>query len=368
VFRTDEQRKIYHVRALEHRNMTPLAAAAASPPLAERPESDRRDPPRWQRQTVDLDFLLGEMHVYRVELPAMTVDMSVGLGDAATPAPALPDEVLQGDPAVALVRSLPTDEALPRLSWQAGFLRYVPSQYPRYYVSLAGTFEEYLAQFSGKTRNTLKRKVRKCGEAHGGDMVISEHHTRDEMRAFMDVARPLAARTYQTRLLGRGMPEDDAFVEEMLRLADAGQVRGYLLRLGGKPAAFLLCPIRNGCVVYDWLGYDPDCANLSPGTVLQYYALEKLFAERRHKLFDFTEGEGEHKEFWSRAHTRCADVYYFRPTPRNLALVAGHVALHGASRRAVEALDRLGVKDKLKRAMRLWKSRADAAPTPGAPP
>jgi CelD/BcsL family acetyltransferase involved in cellulose biosynthesis len=288
--------------------------------------------------------------------------MSITGPAGAQNGPALPDEVLQGNPGLALVRSLPVAEPLPRLSWRAGFLRYVPSQYPRYYVALTGTFEQYLGEFSGKTRNTLKRKIRKCGEAHGGDMVCTTHRTRSEMQEFMAIARPLAARTYQTRLLGRGMPEDDAFTAEMLKLADADQVRGYLLKLGGRPAAFLLCPIRNGCVVYDWLGYDPELSGHSPGTVLQYFALEKLFAEQGHLLFDFTEGEGEHKEFWSRAHTRCADVYYLKPTARHLAVVAGHAALHSLSRTAVEALDRLGVKDRLKRAMRLWKSRGGAAP------
>ena len=59
-----------------------------------------------------------------------------------------------------------------------------------------------------------------------------------------------------------------------------------------------------------------------------------------------------------------ADVYYFKPTARHLAVVAGHAALLGVSRQAVATLDRLGVKDRLKKAMRLWKSRGE---TPAAP-
>jgi CelD/BcsL family acetyltransferase involved in cellulose biosynthesis len=138
----------------------------------------------------------------------------------------------------------------------------------------------------------------------------------------------------------------------MTALAAQDNVRGYLLFAKDAPAAFLLCPIRQGCVLYDWVGYDPAFSSQSPGTVLQYLALEELFAENRHRLFDFTEGEGEHKEFWSRGFAPCADIYYLRPTARNGALVAGHASLHVASRRAVDVLERLGIKARLKRLLR----------------
>ena len=83
--------------------------------------------------------------------------------------------------------------------------------------------------------------------------------------------------------------------------------------------------------------------------------LEKLFAEGRFQLFDFTEGEGGHKEFWARSHAQCADVYYFPTNLKNAALVGCHSALFSVSRTAVRTLDRFGWKDKLKRALRSWR-------------
>ena len=248
------------------------------------------------------------------------------------------------------------DKPLTRLGLRGGLIRYVPSQYRRYYVDLRpGTFEDYLQGFSSKSRNTLKRKIRKCAEAHGGDMVCREFRTWPEIEEFLAIARPLAERTYQQRLLGRSLPSDQAFLDEIRALATTGNARGYLLLLAGRPAAFLLCPIYDGRVLYEWVGYEPDLSALSPGTVLQYLVLEKLFAEGRFQLFDFTEGEGGHKEFWSRSHAQCADIYYFRPSVKNAALVGCHLALASASRTAVRTLDRFGLKERLKRAFRAGK-------------
>ena len=305
----------------------------------------------WTATPLEMEFRFGEYRLLTVNLRGVSL-----AGQRADGQSLPPTDTFSGPTDAALVRSLPVEQPLPRLSLHNGLIRYVPSQYRRYFVSLKdGTFEQYLQGFSGKSRNTLKRKIRKCAEAHGGDMVCREFRTRAEIAEFLELARPLSERTYQERLMGKGLPSDRAFHDEIFALADAGNARGYLLFLGGRPAAFLLCPIYDGRVLYEWVGYEPDLAGLSPGTVLQYLALEKLFAEQRFDLFDFTEGEGGHKEFWSRSHAQCADVYYFPRSIKNAALVGCHTALDSVSRTAVRTLDRLGVKDRLKRALRRWR-------------
>jgi Acetyltransferase (GNAT) domain len=307
----------------------------------------------WTATPLEIDFRLGEFRLMTVVLRGVSLLGQRGPEGSPEEGPLPPDGALAGETDAALVRSLPVDKPLTRLGLRGGLIRYVPSQYRRYYVDLQqGTFEQYLQGFSGKSRNTLKRKIRKCADTHGGDMVCREFRTRAEIEEFLAIATPLAERTYQQRLLGRSLPSDQAFRDEIFALAEAGNARGYLLLLGGRPAAFLLCPIYDGRVLYEWVGYEPDFATLSAGTVLQYLVLEKLFAEGRYQIFDFTEGEGDHKEFWSRSHAQCADVYYFRPSIKNAALVGCHLALSSASRTAVRTLDRFGWKDRLKRALR----------------
>jgi CelD/BcsL family acetyltransferase involved in cellulose biosynthesis len=311
--------------------------------------------PGWTQTPVEMDFRLGELRLGTVVLRGM----SLGERPAETVSdggPLPPEGAFAGETDAALVRSLPVDQPLPRLSLRGGLIRYVPSQYRRYFVDLRqGTFEQYLQGFSSKTRSTLRRKVKKCAEVHGGDLVCREFRTRPEIQEFLTLARPLSDRTYQQRLMGKGLPSDQAFLDEILALADADNARGYLLLLGGRAAAFLLCPVYDGRVLYEWVGYEPDLSTLSPGTVLQYIVLERLFAEGRFALFDFTEGEGDHKEFWARSHAQCADIYYFPRSLKSAALVGCHSALASVSRTAVRTLDRLGVKEKLKRALRAWR-------------
>lgn len=184
--------------------------------------------------------------------------------------------------------------------------------YRRYYVAMDGSYEEYLARFSGKTRSTLKRKARKLADADGGTLDITEYRTPAELEEYLAAAMPLSRRTYQARLLDAGLPETGAARAEMTALAAADRLRCYILRLRGEPVAYLHLPIAGETVVYAFLGYDSEQARLSPGTVLQMAALERLFAEQRYRYFDFTEGEGAHKAMFGTDHVDACSFFLLR--------------------------------------------------------
>ena len=90
----------------------------------------------------------------------------------------------------------------------------------------------------------------------------------------------------------------------------------------------------------------------SPGTVLQYLALEHLFAQGEQGMFDFGEGETEQKKLFGTHSALCADVYMLRATPGNLGRVALRVLLESTSSAIVWVLERAGIKRWMKRAMR----------------
>jgi CelD/BcsL family acetyltransferase involved in cellulose biosynthesis len=97
-------------------------------------------------------------------------------------------------------------------------------------------------------------------------------------------------------------------------------------------------------------GYDPDYLRLSVGTVLQWLAVESLFAEKRFRYFDFTEGESEHKRLFSTGHLDCANVALLRPTLANRMLAHSHLRFG----RAVEALGKWLEAHDLKKRIRSW--------------
>ncbi len=306
----------------------------------------------WMSSPVRLSYLLGEIRLGTVSLPSLVhqAHFTELIGDP--PGPGLPLEGFPDGVEVVEIPSCPVEGRLPRLTLLPGAIRYVPSQYQRFYVELRGTFDDYLARFSGKTRSTLRKKVRKYGEHVGGGTLLREYRRPEEMAEFHRLARAVSRKTYQERLLGSGLPEGDDFLRQMEDAAGRDAVRGYLLCDGDRPVSYLYGPEHGGGLLYQYVGYDPDDAAWSPGTVLLVLVLERLFTEGRFAFFDFTEGEGPHKELFATSSTFCADVFFYRRTIRNLVLLGSHSGLHVASRGGVRLLERIGLKRAIKKLIR----------------
>ena len=132
----------------------------------------------------------------------------------------------------------------------------------------------------------------------------------------------------------------------------AGTLRAYLLFLNEKPISYLYSPLDGATAVYRYLGYDPEYAELSPGFVLQWLALECLFKDHQVGYFDFTQGEGEQKRFFATDSRQCADIYFLERSAKRWALVLAHRATDLLSTALGNGLDRLGLKARLKRLLR----------------
>ena len=300
----------------------------------------------------ELKFLFGEFYLFSARFGALSA-AQFSDGGCGTEAFVPSFRNLDREVEVVALNSVPVNGTYPRLALVGGALRYVVAQYPRYYVEVQGTFEDYLKHFSSKTRSTLRRKVRRFEELSKGAIYFREYRTSQELEGeFHPSAIQLARRTYQHRLLGAALPDSQDFIERMKELAARDQVRAYLLFHEGKAVAYLYCPAEGGALHYAYLGYDPGLAEWSCGTVLQYLALERIFAEGKFGVFDFTPGEGEQKKLFGTVMKRCADIHYFRLTLRNAALVGIHVMLGVASRQTVRFLDRIGLKRGIKRVLR----------------
>jgi len=224
--------------------------------------------------------------------------------------------------------------------------------YRRFYIDMAGSYAEYLARFSGKTRSTLGRKRRKLAELAGGTLVVREYRSPAEIEDFLAHALPLSQRTYQTRLLDAGLPEGPEARAAMLREARADAVRAYLLFVGGEAVSYLYLPVEDGTVTYAYLGYDPAFAAHSVGTVLQMEALERLFAEQRYARFDFTEGEGAHKALFGTDCIEACSFLLLKPTLANRALIGSLDLFDAAVAKAKRLALRSGATGTLRRLLR----------------
>lgn len=224
--------------------------------------------------------------------------------------------------------------------------------YRRHFIAMEGSsYDEYLARFSSKTRSTLRRKGRKLAK-EAGDYTISEHRTPAEIEQFLDAALPLSAKTYQARLLDAGLPDNPEDRRAMLEAAEDDRMRCFLLSVGQRAIAYLSLPVTGRTLVYEHLGYDTDFARLSPGTVLQLEALERLFAEERFAHFDFTEGDGAHKAMFGTDHADCASFVLLDPTLANRALLGARAGFDGAVGTAKAIATRTGALTRVRSALR----------------
>lgn len=314
----------------------------------------------WQARRVPLKFGVGDRTLFAHELPLQVRSMQLGDLESGIESPMAPDEPLLPGCKGYYVRALPVAGALPRLSQVAGWLRYVTMAYSHFYIDLSGGIEAYRAKFSSKTRSTINRKLRKFQEHCGGTLDWKLYDRPEAMAEFHRLARAVSAKTYQERLLDAGIPADAEFVTEMVGLARLGQMRGYLLFDADRPVAYLYCPLRGNAFIYAFLGYDPEYMQWSVGTVLQWLALEDIFARPAARFFDFTEGQSEHKRLFATHELRCANVMFLRPGMSNRFWLAAHAAAEDTSAWLGRLAERWGLKARLKKLMRFGFGRAES--------
>lgn len=300
--------------------------------------------------TAAIDFTLGSRRLLSVprQLATWSFNLEEVLAVTLPPSPTPGPDGLR-------VLSAPTAQLGEIAARYPGFVAGGRQDYRRHYIDMGQSFEAYLARFSGKTRSTLRRKARKLAEDCGGTS-ITEHRTPQELEAFLAAALPLSARTYQARLLDAGLPDSPEARRAMLEAAEDDRMRAFLLHAGGKAIAYLSLPVAgagaSATLVYAHLGYDPDHARLSPGTVLQMEALERLFAEARYRWFDFTEGDGAHKAMFGTGSAQCSSFVLLRPTLANRALLGARGAFDAGVAGARTLAERSGALARIRAGLR----------------
>lgn len=313
---------------------------------------------QWAQKTMPLKVQVSDRTLASAKINVHTRSFGLTEEPPATWVEVPPDDPPLGSATGYLLRAMPCPEPLPTLSFAGGVIRYVTAQYGHCYIDLGMGMEAYRNKFSGKTRSTIQRKIRKYQEHCGGRLDWRCYRLPEEMEEFHALARKVSARTYQERLLDAGIPESDEFRSEMKDRAAGEGVRAYLMFDGDRPVSYLYCPVVDGALIYAYLGYDPDYLKHSVGTVLQWLALESLFAEERFRFFDFTEGQSEHKKLFATHERRSANILYLRATLRNRLLVVAQLTLNRAFEFLGDLAERWGVKARLRRWMRFGAASA----------
>jgi hypothetical protein len=229
---------------------------------------------------------------------------------------------------------------------------------PRRLVDLPGSFDAYLAKFSGRTRRTLKYKAKRLKGAMTHGMRFQRITRKEEVQSFLDQAELISARSWQGRCLGQSV-NGESTRRKLEAFAERGWLRCYLLLDGDAPVAFVIGKLDEGTYYYELPGYDPAWAAYHPGSALLLMILEDLCADGVPRTLDFGYGENEYKRLYG---TRSYDEVTVRLVRKSAAMVVPyitHAACWSGSALIRKGLDRFALREKVRRLLR-------GGPAPGA--
>lgn len=301
---------------------------------------------QWREVLRHLTFTFAGVFVGGVSFRCMMLVRH--LGQPPYPlAPALFDQFPKGIRALHIA-SQPISSKLSRVFLLGRGICYVPLQCKRFFIDLDNSFDTYLGKFGRKTRETMRRKIRRFTQNSNDNLPWREFRHPEDAAEFHRLASEVSRKTYQHRMLRAGIDTSIAFREEMVRSASENHLRGYILFRQNVPIAYMLCQDRRGDLVIEKMGFDPAFASDSPGFVLFYLTLQQLFAAKEFRRLDFGEGEYPYKEQMATGSIEAAEIYCFPTNIRNLLFVAMHSAFAVASRLLRSMLARLGFLQALK--------------------
>lgn len=218
-------------------------------------------------------------------------------------------------------------------------------------IRFPATAEEYFAKFSSKTRATHRRKIRKLGHALSGELVVERFDSMDRLSEFISSAVDVSRRSYQWYLLGKGLRDVDRFRRQATGAAKHGWLRGYVLKVGERPVAFMVGYQYKGAFLYDEVGFDQELRRFSPGTVLQLLVIDDLYAHDTPRTFEFGV-HGEQKAAFGNETYEAESLFLARRSLYPGLATATYRFWHRTSDVATGGLERLGVKKKVKQLVR----------------
>jgi hypothetical protein len=199
--------------------------------------------------------------------------------------------------------------------------------------------------------------VRKFEDAAPGEVRTIRFTRPDEVESFIEQAAAISKKTYQWQLLGEGLRPTEKVKKHYAFLAENAWLRSYLLISRGTPCAFVTGYQYGSRFYLDDMGYDPDFREYSVGTVLQMGIVEDLFACHRPEVYDLGE-YGPHKEEFATEQFNQGKVLLFRRGVYTSLVRAGHWGCNTSTAAVSVMLERLGLKKRLKKMIRMWSSRS----------
>jgi|HubBroStandDraft_2_1064218.scaffolds.fasta_scaffold47364_2 hypothetical protein len=259
---------------------------------------------------------------------------------------------------IAMLEFVPLDSPLYRLGLKlpGTFARdTLPAAQPHDLMLIPDSIDKIYGRMSSKHRKNLRREVRRLFAEGESTRIVCYRSESDLDRLFHD-AEEIAQKTYQ-RGLAAGFADNPQVRQRLALAAQKGWLRAHLLYIGDRPVTFWIGMLYNGTFVSEYMGYDPEFRQFSPGMVLILRVIEG-FCNRANgdiiKELDFGLGHAEYKETLCSKNWLEAAVYMFSPSLKGIVLKSMRSTTRAADASARRVLILTRFLPRLKRA---WRDR-----------
>ncbi|UQA62095.1 GNAT family N-acetyltransferase [Polyangium aurulentum] len=234
-----------------------------------------------------------------------------------------------------------------------------PPAEPRWRIDLPETFDGYVKSLGSRGRRMIRSAVKKLEGDNDGSLRVERCTRHEDLPRFFEAIEHISQRSWQGTKLGRVL-RADTHGDRIRAYVDRGWLRGHVLRIGEAPVAFVLGVQAYGTYLYDEPGYDPAWAPEQPGVILLARILQDLCAENGARHFDFGEGDALYKRILSSGMHDEVRLDLVRKSVYAGAARFIHRTSSDAGRLAREALDKLGLRDEVRRLLRRGGAQAQA--------
>lgn len=309
-------------------------------------------------QTVGLPVRLGEKIVLDQQLPCIRLPPSTQNG-VASESDAL--ALLTSLRKVAADRAIVLTDVTTSSPLYLGVLKAREADYvltknepdTHLFHRFEDSYDEFFERRTSKQRNQLRKKEKVFAERFGNAFEFREYRQSHEVSEFLTAAKAINRKTYQYRMFGESVDDDQETVAVVHRAAAAGCFRSFVLWHDARPVCFVLGHQRSdGTFEHRQTGFDPEYRDAAPGITTNVLLLRRLYAVDRPKILDFGSGDSDYKRLFSNESRLTANPILL---PRRLRFIMAYWLYEASAALntvAVDFLARLGVKDWIKRRLR----------------
>jgi len=232
---------------------------------------------------------------------------------------------------------------------------------PHFAATLPASAEKFYQGLSSGAKWQAKSKQKKLIKDFAGDVKIRCFREVAELDGMVQDVEQVARNSYQ-RGLGVGFLDSPAARRQLRLKAERGWLRGYVLYVAGRPAAFWLGDMNQGTFGSDYMAYDAEFGKYSPGMFLIYKVIEDLCGSNGERVngIDFATGHAQYKQVLSNQEWCETSAYIFAPTIKGIYLNSVRSVVGGMDRAVKSLLVRTNLLQKVKKAWRAH-ARSEAA-------